>query len=93
MFCKRELIISKTTISIRGKEIKKSWLKKAEVIRVESENIGIIKPVRILKLRYNEASTDRWIKFQRAMNRMNLKKNGVDERKVYGERIFTIRLN
>ena len=94
LFCNKELVITENLILIRGKEINRSHLEEAEVIRVKSKDTGVLKPVRILKLKYNEGfPVDRWMKFQQALERMNLKENGIDGRKVYGDRVFTMQLN
>ena len=93
-FCKRELSSLKLSFLSR-KRNRQDSSGITEIIRVESTDRGALgKPLRILKLNYNEGfPIDRWMKFQRMLDKWSLRENDIHGTQIHGDRIFTMQLN
>ena len=92
-FCKRECVIPKLSF-LSGEKKQQDSSASAEIIRVESTDRGALGATRILKLNYNEGfPIDRWMKFQRMLDKWSLRENDIHGTQIHGDRIFTMQLN
>lgn len=92
--CRTELVITDEAIRIRGTEIERTHVFDARVIRVESKDSGALRPARILRFRHRGSlPAARWMRFQTALNKINLQAHALDGTPVHGENVLLFQLN